>query len=151
MDGPFVLPTSSEMERLIPLLYPVTPHRNHVKCASRVSFGDSARLMSVHNERYIKVRISGSNKLGRRFVCLAQQKKEGDHHQSKEEQTRHQTAPNESINHVFGLKIQRAPGAAARGLLQHIATISTRLCAHGRWSTDFKFPKRLFVICCEKM
>lgn len=96
--------------------------------------------MRVHNERYIKVCISGS-KARLQFVCLAQQKKEGDYRQSQEEHTWHQTAPNESINHVFGLKIQRAPGAAARGLLQHIATISTRLCAHGRWSTDFKFSK----------
>lgn len=119
----------------ISLLYPVTPHRNHVS-ASRVSFGDSARLMRVHNEKYIEVCILGP-KARLQSVCLAQQKKEGDHHQSKEEQTRHKTAPNESINHVFGLKVQRAPGAAARRLLQHIVTISTSLCAHGRWSTDF--------------
>ena len=49
--------------------------------------------MRVHNEKHIKVGISGS-KARLQFVCLAQQKKAGDHYQSKEEQTRHQTAPN---------------------------------------------------------
>ena len=41
----------------------------------------------------------------------------------------------------FGLKIQRTPWAAARGLLQHIATISTRLCAMGVGPLMFKFSK----------
>ena len=64
-----------------------------------------------------------------------------DHCQSKEVHTWHKTPPNEPVNHVFGLKIQRAPWAAARGLLQHIATISTRLCAMGVGPLIFKFSK----------
>lgn len=80
------------------------------------------------------------DQIGDLFV-LAQEENRDDHRQSNEEQTRHKTAPKEPVNHVFGLKIQRAPGAAARSLLQHIATISTRLCAHESWSTDGKFSK----------
>lgn len=69
------------------------------------------------------------------------QKNEGDHSQRKEEQTRQETTPDEPVNHVFGLKIQRTPGAAACGLLQRISAISTGLCAHGRWLTDRKFQR----------
>lgn len=92
----------------------------------------------------MRIRISGSNKLGLRFVLvLAQQENEDDHHQSNEQQTRQKTTPYKPVNHVFGLKIQRASGAASRGLLQDIATIPTRLCAHGRWSTDRIFSKEM--------
>ena len=72
---------------------------------------------------------------------LPQQKNKGDRRQSNDDRTRHKTAPNKPVNHIFRFKIQRAPGTTARGLFQHIATISTRLSAHARWSTHCKLPQ----------
>ena len=74
-------------------------------------------------------------------VVLAQQKNEGDRRQNNEDCSRHKTAPNKPVNHVFRFKIQRAPGTTTRGLFQHIATISTRLFTHARWSNHCKLPQ----------
>jgi len=55
--------------------------------------------------------------------------------ESDEDQAGDKTAPDESVNHVFGFHIHRAPRTAARVLLEHFVTISTGFCAHFHWAT----------------
>ncbi|HSE18872.1 MAG TPA: hypothetical protein VLB46_17570 [Pyrinomonadaceae bacterium] len=64
-------------------------------------------------------------------IRLAQKVNERDHGYDKNEETRHEEAPDKAVNHVFGFKIQRAARAPARVLFQHISAIPARFCVHG--------------------
>jgi len=55
---------------------------------------------------------------------------QGDDYESNNNYGGHKTAPDESVDHVFGFYISRAPRTAPRVLLKHIAAVSTVFCAH---------------------
>jgi len=62
----------------------------------------------------------------------AQEINYGNDGESHEDYARHKTTPDESVDHVFGFYIHRAPWTTARGLLKHVTAIATSLCGHCR-------------------
>jgi hypothetical protein len=65
------------------------------------------------------------------FQALAEEINQGGEGDSQDDDARHKTAPDESVNHVFCFNISRAPRTATRCLLKHVATVATGSCAHG--------------------
>ena len=66
-----------------------------------------------------------------RFAFVsAQQVRERDKCDGRNEQARNNTTPDETIDHLFGFDIARAPRTTARHLRQHGAAIATGSCAY---------------------